>query len=361
MRGQQMIKAASVMMVGVGGLGSPISLYLAAAGVGRIGLVDPDQVEVSNLQRQVIHSTFNQGMLKVESARRRITEINPSIQVETYPKRISSHNAMELVKDYDIIVDGTDNIPSRYLLSDLSVFTGKPMVYGSIYRFEGQVSVFGTKNGPCYRCLFPEPPPPGAIPTCEVAGVMGVLPGIIGTLQAIEVIKLITGIGKTLAGRLLLLDGLDMSIDIVNLRKRESCPVCGTSPSISSLIDYESWCGGPALNPDPGSAGVGLDIEPIDAARLIATNQQVVVLDVREPFEYELSKLPDALLIPQHQITERINEIPTGIPVIVICRNGIRSALVTQQLRALGYDQIVNLHGGINGWSDNVDPTIQKY
>lgn len=360
MRGQQKLKNASVLLVGVGGLGSPVALYLAAAGVGKIGLVDADRVDLSNLQRQVIHSTANEGMLKVESARQRIHEINPDIQVETFPVRIDRTNAEEISSAYDVIVDGTDNIPSRYLLNDLAVLSGKPFVYGSIYRFEGQASVFGAKDGPCYRCLFPEPPPPGMIPSCSTAGVLGALPGLIGSIQAIEVIKLITGAGKTLAGKLLLVDAIDLTIDKVNIRRRADCKLCGEKPEITKLIDYEHWCG-TGLDLDMGSAGNGLDIEPDEVKKMMDQNQPFTFLDIREIFERQISDLPDTLHIPAAELPDRLDDLPRDKMVVIFCRNGIRSAQVVRDLHQKGYTQVRNLHGGINAWAEKIDSTLLPY
>ncbi len=360
MRGQQKMKAASVLLVGVGGLGSPIALYLAAAGVGRIGLVDADTVDISNLQRQVIHSTQSQGAWKVESARKRMLELNPQIRVETYATRIDHTNAEEISRGYDILVDGTDNIPSRYLLNDLAVLTHRPFVYGSIYRFEGQVSVFGAADGPCYRCMFPEPPPPGMVPSCSTAGVLGALPGLIGSIQAAETIKLITGCGRPLSGKLLLVDAIDMTFDRVNIRKRPGCKICGEAPEITSLIDYEQWCGdGPGQ--DPGSAGDGLDIEPLELKQLIEAHTPLYLLDVREEFEKFLTDLDGAVNIPLLEISGRLAEIPRDRLVIAYCRNGIRSAEVTRELSRKGFSMIKNLHGGINAWARQVDPEMQLY
>ncbi len=363
MEGQLKLKDARVLIVGLGGLGSPVAMYLAAAGVGTLGLVDPDRVDLSNLQRQIIHSTSQQGNLKVNSAKTRLLDLNPNITVNAYPNTFSSQNAHQIAESYDIIVDGTDNIPTRYLLNDLAVISRKPYVYGSIYRFEGQVSVFATENGPCYRCLFPEPPPPGTIPPCSIAGVMGVLPGIIGSLQAAEVIKLITGIGNPLIGRLLLFDALDMSMDTVKIRRRDTCKVCGTSPDVTELIDYEAWCGVPAVidSDEPLSAGDGLDIDPVDVKPFIEKNANVTFLDIREEAEYEIADLPNTLRIPMDMVERRLNEIPQDQPVIVFCRNGDRSIGVVYQLEGLGFSNVKNLRGGTNAWSNQVDPTIARY
>lgn len=360
MRGQQKLKAASVLVVGAGGLGSPVALYLAAAGIGHIGVVDPDVVDISNLQRQVIHSSSGQGQSKAESARARMLEINPTIEVTAYPNTIHSANALDISESYDILVDGTDNLPARYLLSDLAVLTGKPYVYGSIFRFEGQVSVFGIKDQPCYRCLFPEPPPPGMIPSCAEAGVMGVLPGTIGTLQATEVIKLITGVGKSLAGRLLLYDALEMSFDIVNLRRRKDCKTCGDKPEITDLIDNQLFCGlGPES--DPSAAGSGRDIEPAELHDWLKTGRPFSLIDIREPFERELSNLPGSISIPAADFPAHLGEFPADQPIVLFCRNGMRSARLVKQLNPDGAQQILNLHGGINAYIDQFDSKQSKY
>ncbi len=361
MLGQQKLKKASVLIVGLGGLGSPIAMYLAAAGVGRIGLVDPDVVDLSNLQRQVIHATSSRGALKVESARHRMFEINPDIQIDMFPVPLTSTNALDVCAEYDILVDGTDNIPSRYLLSDLAVLTHRPYVYGSIYRFEGQVSVFGLQNQPCYRCLFPEPPPPGMVPPCSQAGVMGILPGTIGTIQATEVIKLITGIGQPLAGKLLLYDALQMTFDVVTIRKKESCPACGNSGRITDLIDYETWCGTGAET-DLTSAGQGLDIEPQDLQDMLASGADVVLVDIREPFEASLADIPGSLKILPTDLEKKISPYKQQNQMIVLfCRNGTHTAPIVKKLSAGGMNNIRNLHGGINAWIDKVDALQTKY
>jgi sulfur-carrier protein adenylyltransferase/sulfurtransferase len=359
-KGQQKLKAASVLIVGVGGLGSPIALYLAAAGVGRIGLVDPDVVELTNLQRQIIHSTVTEGKLKVESARQRMLEINPDIQVRTYATTIQSTNALEIAEDYDILIDGSDNIPTRYLLSDLAVITHKPYIYGSVFRFEGQASVFGLPDQPCYRCLFPEPPPPDMIPSCSTAGVMGILPGTIGTIQATEAIKLITGIGKPLAGKLLLYDAMEMSFDVVSLHRKMNCPACGDHPTVTDLIDYNLWCG-LGSEPDSGSAGEGLDIEPKQLAELIAAKANINLVDVRESFESSLAVLQNSISIPIDELSQRMKELGNQKLTVLYCRNGIRSAMAVKTLTAQGYSNARNLHGGINAWIDQVDPSQSRY
>jgi adenylyltransferase/sulfurtransferase len=358
--GQRKMKAASVLIVGAGGLGSPLGLYLAAAGVGRIGLVDPDVVDTSNLQRQVIHSTGAKGMLKVDSARERMLQINPDIQVDTFPTTINSNNALDISEGYDILVDGTDNIPARYLLSDLAVLTGKPFVYGSIFRFEGQVSVFGLPGQPCYRCMFPTPPEPGTVPSCATAGVMGILPGTIGTLQATEVIKLITSKGKTLAGRLLIYDALDMSFDIVKIKRRSACPACGDHPTVTDLIDYQQFCG-LGREVDAGLAGEGLDMDPLELAAALRDRQDILVIDIREGAELTLAKRDGAIHIPQAELRSRLDELAGHGQVVLFCRHGIRSARLVKELHDGGMESIRNLSGGINAWIDQVDPDQVHY
>ena len=360
MRGQQKLKASSVLIVGLGGLGSPIALYLAAAGIGKIGLVDYDRVELSNLQRQVIHDVQHEGELKAVSAAKRLTDLNPEIEVNPLPVLINSDNARKISDGYDIIIDGTDNIPTRYLVNDLAVLTHRIYVYGSIFRFEGQVSVFGAENGPCYRCLFPEPPPPGAIPSCSTAGVMGVLPGIIGSIQAAEVIKLITGIGDPLIGRLLLFDALDMSVETVRIRKRLTCPVCGEKPSINELIDYEAWCQSTVLD-QSAIAPSEWDIGPEELAQLLESNPKPILLDVREDFEREISNLPGSLDIPLPDLEGHIDQIPADRKVVVFCRNGIRSLTAGEILRNAGIKHVYNLRGGINAWAERVDKSLSMY
>jgi adenylyltransferase/sulfurtransferase len=359
MKGQQKLKAASVLIVGAGGLGSPASLYLAAAGVGHLGIVDPDRVDLTNLQRQILHSTSHLDMLKVDSARLRLNGLNTEIKVDIFPEMLTSLNARSISDGYNIILDGTDNIPSRYLLNDLAVLSGKPYVYGSIYRFEGQVSVFGLAEGPCYRCLFPEPPPPGTIPSCATAGVIGVLPGVIGTMQAIEVIKLITGAGKVISGRLLLYDALEASLDSVRIKRNPSCRVCGDHPEIQSLIDYDSWCGGPGVESDPKSAGQSLDISPIDAQMLMNEGKAILV-DVREPFELDIARLNGAIALPMERIFTEANQLPIGKTIILFCRNGVRSSLATIELARDGYP-VRNLYGGINAWAEQIDQSLAVY
>ena len=359
--GQKKIKAASVLVIGTGGLGSPVALYLAAAGVGRIGLVDYDQVDSSNLQRQVIHGTSQLGELKVVSARQRMLDINPDIQVDIYNEPFTSANAMQIAKDYDILIDGTDNFPTRYLSNDVSVLLGKPNVYGSIYRFDGQVSVFDARSGPCYRCLFPEPPPPGLVPSCAEGGVLGVLPGTIGTLQATEALKLILGIGQTLNGRLLLFNALDMSFEFVNLRKNPNCRICGPNPEVTELIDYEEFCGVPGHDHEEGSAGGDWDIEAVQLAEQLHQGQPIHLLDVREPHELEISRLEGADLIPLGQLAARLSELDSAEEMVVFCKGGTRSARALELLASAGFRKVKNLKGGINAWAREVDPNLPVY
>jgi molybdopterin/thiamine biosynthesis adenylyltransferase/rhodanese-related sulfurtransferase len=359
--GQKKIKAASVLVIGTGGLGSPVALYLAAAGVGRIGLVDYDRVDASNLQRQVIHGTSQLGELKVTSARQRMLDINPDIQVDIYNEPFTSANAMQIAQEYDILIDGTDNFPTRYLSNDVCVLLGKPNVYGSIYRFDGQVSVFDARVGPCYRCLFPEPPPPGLVPSCAEGGVLGVLPGTIGTLQATEALKLILGIGETLNGRLLLFNALDMSFDFVNLRKNPNCKICGPNPEVTELIDYEEFCGMPGHDHEEGSVGGDWDIEARQLAEKLYHGEPIHLLDVREQHELEISHLEGADLIPLGQLAARLSELDSADEMVVFCKSGTRSARALELLASAGFRKVKNLKGGINAWAQEVDPSLPIY
>ncbi len=361
LEGQRKLKAASVLVVGTGGLGSPVALYLAAAGVGHIGLVDYDVVDASNLQRQVIHGTARLGDLKVESARDRLLDLNPDIEVEVYNEVLTSENAMRIAEGYDIIIDGTDNFPTRYLVNDLCVLTGKPNVYGSIFRFEGQVSVFDARRGPCYRCLFPEPPPPGMVPSCAEGGVLGVLPGTIGTLQATEALKLILGIGTSLIGRLLLYDALDMSFEFVQLRKNPHCKVCGPNPEVTELIDYEAFCGMPAHDRDEGTAGEGWDIEPRELAERLRRGDRIRLIDVREPHALQIARLEGAELIPLGQLAARLSELDSAEEIVLFCRSGSRSARALELLVSAGFRKVRNLKGGLNAWAREVDPNVPVY
>lgn len=361
LEGQRKLKKASVLIVGSGGLGSPVALYLAAAGIGRIGIVDYDVVDNSNLQRQIIHSTEGIGALKVESARQRLVSLNPTIQVDGFNEVFTAENAERIAADYDILVDGTDNFPTRYLLNDLAVLTGKPFVYGSIFRFEGQVSVFDARSGPCYRCLFPVPPPPGSVPACGDAGVFGVLPGTIGTIQATEVIKLILGIGEPLIGKLLLYDALTMSMQAVRLRKNPNCIVCGDHPSITQLIDYEAFCGVPARDMNDGLAGEGRDVDPVVVADWLRQGESIQLLDVRHPVEQQVSALPGALNVPIERLGQRIRDLDPSQKYVLFCRTGARSARGVNLLVEAGFSQVFNLTGGLNAWAEQVDPVMNRY
>jgi molybdopterin/thiamine biosynthesis adenylyltransferase/rhodanese-related sulfurtransferase len=359
--GQRKLKAASVLVIGTGGLGSPVALYLAAAGIGRIGLVDYDVVDASNLQRQVIHGTSGIGELKVESARRRMLDLNPDIQVQVYNEPFTSANAMQIAESYDLIIDGTDNFPTRYLTNDLCVLTGKPNVYGSIFRFDGQVSVFDARRGPCYRCLFPEPPPPGLVPSCAEGGVLGVLPGTIGTLQATEAIKLILGVGDPLIGRLMLFNALDMSFEFVKLRKNPNCKVCGSNPEVTELIDYEAFCGVPGHDHDSGSVGGDWDISASELAGRLKQGNHLRLLDVREPHELQISHIEGAMLIPLGQLAARLPELDSAEEMVVFCKSGTRSARALELLLSAGFRKVKNLQGGINAWAQEVDHSLPIY
>jgi len=361
LEGQQKLKAASVLLIGTGGLGSPISLYLAAAGVGRIGLVDYDVVDYSNLQRQVIHGTSSLDKLKVESARDRMLDINPDIQVDVYNEPFTSDNAIEISRDYDILIDGTDNFPTRYLTNDVSVLLGKPNVYGSIFRFDGQVSVFDARQGPCYRCLFPEPPPPGLVPSCAEGGVLGILPGTIGTLQATEALKLILDIGEPLIGRLLLYNALEMSFEFVKLRKNPNCKVCGPDPEITELIDYEAFCGVPGYDHEEGAVSGEWDITAVELAERLKTNNYLRLLDVREPHELQISHLDGATVIPLGQLASRLSELDSAEDMVVFCKEGTRSARALELLASAGFRKVKNLQGGINAWAREVDQSLPIY
>jgi adenylyltransferase/sulfurtransferase len=360
MAGQRKLKQGSVLLIGTGGLGSPLALYLAAAGVGHIGLVDFDVVDSSNLQRQIIHGTSTVGMAKTESAKQRLADLNPQIEVTTYETQITSENAFDLLRPYDVIIDGTDNFPTRYLTNDASVILGKPNVYGSIFRFEGQATVFSPKDGgPCYRCLYPEPPPPGLVPSCAEGGVLGVLPGVIGTIQATEAIKLITGIGEPLIGRLMLYDALAMRFRELKLRRNPECPVCGPNPSVTELIDYEQFCG---ILPEVANVSTQNEITPAELAELLQQPDRPFLLDVRNPYEVAIASIPGTdLVIPVDQLPERINELDTAREMVVYCRSGARSGRAVDLLKSAGFRKVKNLTGGVLRWSDDVDPTVAKY
>ena len=361
LEGQRKLKAASVLVVGTGGLGSPVAMYLAAAGIGHIGLVDFDVVDESNLQRQVIHGTSRIGDLKVDSARDRVLDINPEIDVTTYNVPFTSENAIQIAKDYDVLIDGTDNFPTRYLVNDVCVLTGKPNVYGSIFRFEGQLSVFDARRGPCYRCLFPEPPPAGLVPSCAEGGVLGVLPGTIGTLQATEALKLILGIGQPLIGKLMIYDALDMRFDFVNLFKNPNCKICGPNPEVTHLIDYEEFCGVSGRDHDEGSAGMDWDIEAVELAERLKRGDPIHLIDVREPHELQISHLPNADLIPLGQLAGRLSELDSAEEIVLFCKVGSRSVRALELLYSAGFRKVKNLRGGINAWARKVDPSMPVY
>jgi len=361
--GQLKLKAGSVLCIGAGGLGSPAALYLAAAGVGRIGIVDFDVVDFSNLQRQVIHGTSDVGRSKLASAKDRLHGLNPLITIDTYETALSSKNALDLFKPYDVILDGTDNFPTRYLTNDACVLLGKPNAYGSIFRFEGQASVFATKNGPCYRCLYPEPPPPGLVPSCAEGGVLGVLPGVIGTIQATEAVKLIMGIGEPLIGRFLIYDALRMKFRELKLKKDPDCPVCGTHPTVTALIDYEQFCGvAPAAEPVmTATQDDETEIDVRELKRKMDAKENFFLLDVREPNEYQIGRIPGSTLIPLGEVPQRYQEIPKDREVVVHCKMGGRSAKAAAFLRQQGFTSVKNLKGGILDWSDKIDPSVPKY
>jgi adenylyltransferase/sulfurtransferase len=359
--GQRKLKAAKVLCIGAGGLGSPVALYLAAAGVGRIGIVDFDVVDFSNLQRQIIHGTPDVGRSKLASAKDRLNAINPEIEVVTHDAALSSQNALDLFKPYDIIVDGTDNFPTRYLVNDACVLLGKPNAYGSIFRFEGQASVFATKEGPCYRCLYPEPPPPGLVPSCAEGGVLGVLPGIIGVIQATETVKLIMGIGEPLIGRFLIYDALRMKFRELKLRKDPDCPVCGTHPTVTELIDYEQFCGITPAAPEPVAVTNATEISAVELKQRLDRGDKLTIVDVREPNEYQINRIAGSTLIPLGDVPKRYNELNPDDEIVVQCKVGGRSAKAADFLRSVGFKRVLNLKGGILDWIDKVDPSQPKY
>ncbi|HRH45711.1 MAG TPA: molybdopterin-synthase adenylyltransferase MoeB [Pyrinomonadaceae bacterium] len=359
LEGQKKLKAARVLTIGTGGLGSPLGLYLAAAGIGTLGVVDFDVVDESNLQRQIIHGTKDVGRPKIESAKDRLHDLNPNVNVEAFETRLTSENALELFKDFDVIVDGTDNFATRYLVNDASVLTRKPNVYGSIFRFEGQATVFDATRGACYRCLYPEPPPPGLVPSCAEGGVLGVLPGIVGTIQANEVIKVILGAEGILLNRLLLFDAWKMRFRELKLKKNPHCPLCGENPTIKELIDYEEFCGlkQPVVEEKPLE-----EITATELKNLIDVNPNLQIIDVREPFEFEIAKIPNTKLIPLGEVVNRANEIDASQTAIIHCKGGVRSAKAIKALQEIGYNgKLINLKGGITAWSDEVDSSVPKY
>jgi molybdopterin/thiamine biosynthesis adenylyltransferase/rhodanese-related sulfurtransferase len=360
--GQERLKNSSVLLIGCGGLGSPLSIYLAAAGIGHIGLVDFDLADFTNLQRQVAFSTSDVGRPKVEATKDRIAAINPNVRVTTYRTKLSAENVLDIFKDYEIIIDGTDNFPTRYLTNDACVFLKKPNIYGSIFRFEGQATVFWAEKGPCYRCLYPEPPPPGMVPSCAEGGVLGILPGTIALIQATEAIKLILGKGEPLVGRLLLYNALDMKFREVRLQKDPDCPVCGVNPSITKLIDYEQFCGIGLGQEEAAVETNGIkEITAKDLKTMIDRKDKFVLVDVREPHEYQIAKIPGARLIPLGEISQRANELDTADDIVVHCRSGARSAKAIHQLQKMGFKRLRNLKGGVLAWSQDVDPTVPQY
>jgi sulfur-carrier protein adenylyltransferase/sulfurtransferase len=363
--GQRRLKAARVLCVGAGGLGSPAALYLAAAGVGTIGIIDFDAVDLSNLQRQILHGTPDVGRSKLQSARDRLTALNPGVRVESHETALTSKNALELFREYDIILDGTDNFATRYLVNDACVLLGKPNAYGSIFRFEGQASVFATRSGPCYRCLYPEPPPPGLVPSCAEGGVLGVLPGVIGTIQATETIKLILGAPGTLIGRLLLYDAWGMRFRELKLRRDAECPVCGDHPSVRELIDYEQFCGvAPAQSAPAAAPASDVETTVVDLKRAIDSGTAPYIVDVREPQEFQICRIPGSVLVPLGQVGSRVEEITAAAgdrPIVVHCKMGGRSAKAVQLLRDRGVERVQNLKGGVLAWIDQIDPKQPKY
>jgi adenylyltransferase/sulfurtransferase len=359
MDGQLKLKAAKVLLVGAGGLGAPLGMYLAAAGIGRIGIVDFDIVDFTNLQRQIIHGTKDVGRKKLDSAAETMQDINPYVQIDKYEVPLTSDNALDIIKDYDMVIDGTDNFPTRYLVNDACVLLKKPNVYGSIFRFEGQATVFAYGDGPCYRCLYPEPPPPGLVPSCAEGGVLGILPGMIGIVQATEAVKLILGTGEPLIGRLLLYDALAMRFRELKLRRNPECPVCGDHPTVTKLIDYQEFCGfGRGEEPVVETSG---DIDPTEVKEKIDRGDDFVLIDVREPHEYQICNIPYAKLIPLGELPKRVNELNTTDEIVAHCKSGVRSAKAVEFLKQAGFKRIRNMKGGILAWSDKVDPSVPKY
>ena len=357
--GQERLKNSSALCIGAGGLGSPMALYLAAAGVGRLGMVDFDVVEFSNLQRQIIHTTSDVGRSKLASAKDKLEAINPNVKVEVHETRLSSENALELFRNYDVIADGTDNFPTRYLVNDACVLTGKPNVYGSIFRFEGQASVFGVPGGPCYRCLYPEPPPPGLVPSCAEGGVLGILPGMVGTIQATEVIKLLLNIGRPMVGRLLLFDALELSFREVRLRPDPGCPICGEHPTIDKLIDYEQFCGVGQVEEEEEEEVVEVTVTQLQQE--LEAGLDLVVLDVRNPYEIDICRLEGSVVIPLPVLMNRVDELDPEKEMVVHCRSGVRSATAIRQLQGRGFSKMRNLKGGILAWAQEIDPSMPTY
>ncbi|MFL6351536.1 MAG: molybdopterin-synthase adenylyltransferase MoeB [Bryobacteraceae bacterium] len=359
MEGQLKLKQSRVALIGAGGLGAPLGLYLAAAGVGRIGLVDFDVVDASNLQRQVIHGTKDIGRKKLDSAADRMLDINPNLKIDKFDTGLTSENALEILKDYDVVIDGTDNFPTRYLVNDACVLLKKPNVYGSIFRFEGQASVFAYEDGPCYRCLYPEPPPPGLVPSCAEGGVLGILPGMIGVIQATEAVKIILGIGETLKSRLLLYDALNMSFQELKLRRDRKCPVCGDHPTVTKLIDYQEFCGVRPPTSQPAPPDGLIDVTEVKAK--LDRGDPFTLIDVREPYEYQIARIPGAQLIPLGDLPKRLNELDRDAEIVAHCRSGARSQKAVDLLKQNGFQKARNMTGGILAWSDKVDPSVPKY
>jgi adenylyltransferase/sulfurtransferase len=358
MQGQLKLKQSSALIVGAGGLGNPLAQYLAAAGVGRLGIVDFDVIDLTNLQRQVLYTTKDVGRRKLEALKERLVGMNPNVDVTTYETRLTSENALDILRDYEVVIDGTDNFPTRYLVNDACVLLGKPNVYGSIFRFEGQASVFWASKGPCYRCLYAEPPPPGLVPSCAEGGVLGVLPGIVGSIQAVEALKVLLGKGDLLVGRLLVFDALRMKFRELRLRKNPECPVCGPNPTVTELIDYEEFCG---LRAPSEQVGEEFQVTPEVLRDRVGEGRPVVLLDVREPMEWEIAHLDKAILMPVAQVPSRVNELSTADDIVVYCKTGVRSARVTNFLRELGFRKVKNLVGGIDAWAETVDPDMPTY
>jgi sulfur-carrier protein adenylyltransferase/sulfurtransferase len=360
MEGQLKLKKASIVLIGAGGLGAPLGLYLAAAGIGRIGIVDFDEVDVSNLQRQIIHGTSDLGRKKLDFAADKMQDINPHLKIDKYDVALNSENALEILRDYDIVIDGTDNFPTRYLVNDACVLLKKPNVYGSIFRFEGQATVFAYEDGPCYRCLYPEPPPPGLVPSCAEGGVLGILPGMIGIVQATEAVKIILGQGTTLKNRLLLYDALGMRFRELKLKRDPACPVCGDHPTVTKLIDYQEFCGihPPAAMPTPSSADV---VDAVQLKEKLNRGDQFTLIDVREPHEFQICRIPGSTLIPLGQLPNRLSELDPNADIVVHCKSGARSQKAVDLLKQHGFKNARNMTGGILAWSDKVDPTVPKY
>jgi adenylyltransferase/sulfurtransferase len=362
LEGQRKLKNAKILMVGAGGLGAPLGLYLAAAGIGKIGIVDLDNVDVTNLQRQVIHGTKDVGRPKIDSAAESMLDINPFLEIEKFEVALTSENALDIIKGYDIVVDGTDNFPTRYLVNDACVLLNKPNCYGSIFRFEGQATVFHHEGGPCYRCLYPEPPPPGLVPSCAEGGVLGILPGIIGVIQATEAVKIILGKGESLSGRLLLYDSLGMRFRELKLRRNPECPVCGDHPTVTKLIDYQQFCGIPQqAAAEAAEQGKLPEITPLELKKKLDAGEDIFVLDVREPHEYDIARIEGTTLIPLGQVARRVGELDSTADIVIHCKSGMRSAKAQKILKDMGFSRVTNLAGGILRWADEVDPSIPKY